>query len=173
MFVNCRWLAVLAGMCVFSVCARAQQDREQANQEAQSILKELIEIDSTDSVGSVTAAAEAMAKRLLAVGFPEKDVVVAGPNNRKKNMVARFRGMGKRKPILFIGHLDVVEAKRTDWTTDPLFLRDSSGYAYYQTDFLGTPQQLTDASGSVRWSATYSIPRPASRRWTAIEWRRE
>ncbi len=130
MFVNCRWLAVLAGMCVLSVGARAQQDREQANQEARSILKELIEIDSTDSVGSVTAAAETMAKQLLAAGFPEKDVVVAGPNNRKKNMVARFRGMGKRKPILFIGHLDVVEAKRTDWTTDPFQFVEKDGFFY-------------------------------------------
>jgi acetylornithine deacetylase/succinyl-diaminopimelate desuccinylase-like protein len=71
-----------------------------------------------------------MAKRLLAVGFPEKDVVVAGPNNRKKNMVARFRGMGKRKPILFIGHLDVVEAKRTDWTTDPFQFVEKDGFFY-------------------------------------------
>ena len=127
--VNYRWLTMFAGLSVFCLCAQGQS-REQANQEGRSILKELIEINSTDSVGSVTAAAEAMAKRLRAAGFAENDVIVAGPNNRKKNMVARFRGMGKRKPILFIGHLDVVEAKREDWTTDPFQFVEKEGYFY-------------------------------------------
>ena len=111
-------LALLLGSFGLSCCVNAQ-NREEANQEARSIFKDLIEINTTDSLGSVTAAAEAMAKRLRAGGFPDSDVNVAGPNNRKKNMVVRLRGTGKRMPVLFIGHLDVVEAKRADWTTDP------------------------------------------------------
>ena len=87
------------------------------------IFKQLIEINTTDSSGDNTAAARAMAKRLLDAGFPESDVKVLVPAGRpnKGNMVARLHGpaTGTLKPILMIGHLDVVEALRADWTTDP------------------------------------------------------
>jgi acetylornithine deacetylase/succinyl-diaminopimelate desuccinylase-like protein len=108
----------------------AAQDHEQANQEARAILKQLIAINTTESAGSATKAAEAMAKRLLDAGFPEKDVIVAGPDARKKNLVARLRGTGKRAPILFIGHLDVVEARREDWSMDPFQLIEVDGNFY-------------------------------------------
>lgn len=96
------------------------------------ILKQLVEINTTDSVGSTTVAAQAMVKRLLEAGFPAADVTVLGPNERKGNLVARFRGAntGSRKPILIIGHLDVVEARREDWTTDPFQLVEKDGYFY-------------------------------------------
>jgi acetylornithine deacetylase/succinyl-diaminopimelate desuccinylase-like protein len=71
-----------------------------------------------------------MAKRLLDAGFPAADVKVLGPNSRKGNMVARFRGTGARKPMLIIGHLDVVEARRSDWTTDPFQFIEKDGYFY-------------------------------------------
>src|SRR5215467_993719 len=86
---------------------------------ATDILRQLIEINTTDSVGSTTVAAEAMAKRLRDAGFPENDVIVMGPNSRKGNMIARLHGTGAHKPVLLIGHLDVVEAKRSHWTTSP------------------------------------------------------
>ncbi len=113
-------------------CAPIGQTQGQGHtkQLAQDIFKELIEINTTDSVGNVTTAAEAMAKRLREAGFAEGDIKVAGPNERKKNLVARFRGTGKRKPILFIGHLDVVEALRADWTTDPFEFIEKDGYFY-------------------------------------------
>jgi acetylornithine deacetylase/succinyl-diaminopimelate desuccinylase-like protein len=95
------------------------------------IFKELIEINTTDTeLGNVTTAAEAMAKRLRDAGFAAEDVQVLGPNDRKKNMVARLRGTGKHKPILLIGHLDVVEAKPEDWTTDPFKFIEKDGYFY-------------------------------------------
>src|SRR6202040_1862124 len=103
---------------------------DQTKQLAHDIFKQLIEINTTDSVGNVTTAAEAMAKRLRDGGLAEGDLHVAGPNERKKNLVARFRGTGKRKPILFIGHLDVVEALRSDWTTDPFEFIEKDGYYY-------------------------------------------
>ncbi len=106
------------------------QTVDQTKQLARDIFKQLIEINTTDSVGNVTTAAEAMAKRLRDGGFAEGDLHVAGPNERKKNLVARFRGTGKRKPILFIGHLDVVEALRSDWTTDPFEFIEKDGYFY-------------------------------------------
>src|SRR5450755_2096841 len=104
--------------------------REQMNQEARAIFQELIEINTTDSVGNVTTASEAIAKRLLAAGFSESDLKIAGPNERKKNMVLRYHGTGEKKPILFIGHLDVVEAKREDWSTDPFEFIEKDGYFY-------------------------------------------
>jgi acetylornithine deacetylase/succinyl-diaminopimelate desuccinylase-like protein len=112
--------------CAFALANSAQaqaqaqaQGHQPVNLEARAIFQQLIEINTTDSVGNVSTAAEAMAQRLLAAGFPEKDVIVAGPDERKKNLVARLRGTGQRKPILFIGHLDVVEAHREDWSMDP------------------------------------------------------
>ena len=71
-----------------------------------------------------------MAQRLLDAGFAKEDVLVLGPNDRKGNLVARFRGTGRAKPILFIGHLDVVEALRSDWTTDPFQFVEKDGYFY-------------------------------------------
>jgi acetylornithine deacetylase/succinyl-diaminopimelate desuccinylase-like protein len=94
------------------------------------IFRQLIEINTTDSVGSTTTAAQAMAKRLLDAGFPGSDVEVLGPNDRKGNMVARLRGTGGEKPVLFIGHLDVVEALRSDWTTDPFQFVTKDGFYY-------------------------------------------
>ena len=99
---------------------------------SREILQELIEINTTDSVGSPTVAAEAMRKRLLAAGFAAEDVTVLGPNERKGNLVARLRGAhaGGPKPILIIAHLDVVEARRSDWTTDPFRLVEQDGFFY-------------------------------------------
>jgi acetylornithine deacetylase/succinyl-diaminopimelate desuccinylase-like protein len=97
---------------------------------SRDIFKQLIEINTTDSVGSTTDAANAMAKRLLDAGFPADDITVLGPNARKGNLVVRFRGAGAHKPFLIIGHLDVVEARRSDWTTDPFQFVEKDGYFY-------------------------------------------
>ena len=73
-----------------------------------------------------------MAKRLLAAGFDARDMKVLGPNDRKGNLVVRYRGTDSAglKPILIIGHLDVVEARREDWTTDPFQFIEKDGYFY-------------------------------------------
>jgi acetylornithine deacetylase/succinyl-diaminopimelate desuccinylase-like protein len=97
---------------------------------ARDIFKELIEINTTDSTGNTTTAAEAMAARLKAAGFPASDVRVLGPNPRKGNLVARLRGSGAQKPILLLAHLDVVEAKREDWSFDPFAFTEKEGYFY-------------------------------------------
>src|SRR3954469_11144398 len=86
---------------------------------AREIFKQLVEINTTASAGSTTTAAEAVAARLKAAGFPAADVQVLGPNPRKGNLVARFRGTGARRPLLLLAHLDVVEARREDWSVDP------------------------------------------------------
>jgi acetylornithine deacetylase/succinyl-diaminopimelate desuccinylase-like protein len=94
------------------------------------IYKQLIEINTTDSIGNTTTAAVAMAERLKAAGFPPADIQVLGPNPRKGNLVARLRGSTNQKPILLVAHLDVVEAKREDWSLDPFKLTEQDGYYY-------------------------------------------
>ena len=98
---------------------------------ARDIFKQLIEINTTDTpAGSVTAAAEAAAARLRAAGFPPSDVQLLGPDPRKHNLVARYRGAGRRRPLLLVAHLDVVEASREDWTVDPFTLVEKDGFFY-------------------------------------------
>jgi len=94
------------------------------------IYQELIEINTTNSVGDNTRAAEAMARRLLNAGFPAADVQVLAPAPRKGNLVARLRGTGARRPLLLLAHLDVVEANREDWSVDPFKLLERDGYFY-------------------------------------------
>jgi len=127
------WKHCLAVAALFlAPMARAQTDdaNDATRQLARDIFKQLIEINTTDSVGSTTVAAEAMAQRMREAGFPAADVVVMGPNDRKGNMVARFHGTGGKKPVLLIGHLDVVEARREDWTTDPFQFVEKDGFYY-------------------------------------------
>jgi acetylornithine deacetylase/succinyl-diaminopimelate desuccinylase-like protein len=112
-----------------TLSAVAQLD-PQTRKLSRDIFEELVEINTTDSVGSTTVAAKAMAQRLLDAGFAKEDVQVLGPNDRKGNLVARIHGTGRAKPILFIGHLDVVEALRSDWTTDPFQFVEKDGYFY-------------------------------------------
>jgi len=97
---------------------------------SRDIFRQLVEINTTDSVGSTTAAAEAMRQRLLDAGFAPADAQVLGPNSRKGNLVARLHGTGARQPILIIGHLDVVEARREDWTANPFEFIEKDGYFY-------------------------------------------
>jgi acetylornithine deacetylase/succinyl-diaminopimelate desuccinylase-like protein len=94
------------------------------------ILKELIETNTTHSTGSVTLASERMAARLTAAGFPKADVQIVGSAEKKRNLVVRYRGSGTRKPVLFIAHLDVVEARREDWSIEPFVLTEKEGYFY-------------------------------------------
>jgi len=114
---------------VFAGGLRAQSN-DAANRLARDIYKQLIEINTTDSVGSTTVAAEAMAQRLRDAGYPASDVQVLGPNPRKGNLVARLRGTGAQKPMLLICHLDVVEARREDWSMDPFQFTEKDGYFY-------------------------------------------
>src|SRR5689334_9570085 len=103
---------------------------ESPNELARSIYQELIEINTTASAGDTTKAAEAMAQRLLTAGFPPDDIQVIASFPRRGNLVARYRGTGLRRPVLLLAHLDVVEAVREDWATDPFKLTERNGYFY-------------------------------------------
>jgi acetylornithine deacetylase/succinyl-diaminopimelate desuccinylase-like protein len=97
---------------------------------AHDIYKQLIEINTSFSTGATTPAARAIADRLRAEGFPASDIQVLGAADHKMNVVARYRGTGRGKPLLLLAHLDVVEAKRSDWSLDPFQLTEKDGFFY-------------------------------------------
>src|SRR5215469_503225 len=121
--------AALCALLVIAGEARAD-DLTPDQQLAHDIYKELVEIDTTTATGDTRRAAEAMAARLKAAGFPDEDVHAFSPAPRKGDLVARLHGTGKRKPILLVAHLDVVPAPREDWATDPFKLTEKDGYFY-------------------------------------------
>jgi acetylornithine deacetylase/succinyl-diaminopimelate desuccinylase-like protein len=99
--------------------------------EALDIFRQLIAVNTTDTAsGDNTKAAEAMAGRFREAGYPAADVRVLAPVARKGNLVVRLRGTGAARPVLFIGHLDVVEALRSDWSFDPFQLTEKDGFFY-------------------------------------------
>ena len=114
--------------------------------EARAIFKQLIEINTTDTPqGNVTTATQAMQKRFLDAGFPASDLHLLGPNARKMNLVVDYPGTDKsEKPVLFLCHVDVVEARRSDWHTDPFQFVEKDGYYYGR----GT-QDMKDSDATV------------------------
>lgn len=101
--------------------------------EARDIFKQLIEINTTDtSKGNVTTATSAMQKRFLDAGFAPDDVHLLGPDPNKQNLVVRIRAtpQSTEKPVLFLCHMDVVEALPSDWHTNPFEFVEKDGYFY-------------------------------------------
>lgn len=142
-WISCLLLPALLGSNLYAQSpALPETDRLLAH----DIFRQLVEINTTDSIGSVSEAAKAMSKRLLDAGFAPSDLTVIGPNDRKQNLVARYRGRSGSglKPVLLIGHLDVVEAKRSDWTTDPFQFVEQDAYFYGR----GT-QDMKDADAAM------------------------
>jgi acetylornithine deacetylase/succinyl-diaminopimelate desuccinylase-like protein len=132
-----RWLTVFSFTLLFSLASQNTScelshgiDTLNWYQKlAHDIFEELVEINTTSRYGS-TRAAEAMAARLRYYGYPASDIKVIGPDPLHKNLVARYHGKGKLRPILFICHLDVVEAYPEDWTVDPFTFLEKDGYYY-------------------------------------------
>ena len=124
--------AVLSCSLIICRSAGAQTDAATRHRElARDIFRELIEINTTHQFGS-TKAAEAIATRLKGAGFQGAELRVLGPQPDRHNLVARLRGSGNAKPILFIAHLDVVEARKEDWSPDiePFKFTERDGYFY-------------------------------------------
>ena len=131
-FRTCVRLLTLAILPALAAGAQpiSTQSLNPQQKQALDIYRELLEINTTASVGDTYKAAKAMAARLIAAGFPETDVHALQSGPKRGNLVARLRGTGRRKPILLVAHIDVVEAKRSDWTTDPFELVEKDGYFY-------------------------------------------
>jgi len=95
------------------------------------IFKQLIEINTTDTpLGNVTTGTAAMQKRFLDAGFAASEVHLLGPDTRKQNLVVRIKGKTIAKGVLFLGHMDVVEALPADWHTNPFQFVTKDGYYY-------------------------------------------
>ncbi len=120
-------LFIVLGSRPFSLSADPISPHQQL---ARDILAELVDINTVTATGDTAKAAEAMAARLRTAGFSSADVQVFTPAPHKGNLVARLRGTGARKPILLLAHLDVVEAKREDWSVDPFKFLEKDGYFY-------------------------------------------
>ena len=103
---------------------------EAEKQLAHDIYKEFIEVQSGFTTGATTPVAGAAAARLKSAGFADTDIFVGGANPKKANMVVRYHGKGTRKPLLLLAHIDVVEAKREDWSMDPFVFAEKDGYFY-------------------------------------------
>ena len=119
--------SITAAAQPFDSRALAQDKLPPYHQLGRDVLREVIETKTPTSVG-ITALSEKIAARFRAASFAAADVHVIGPTDRNKNVVVRYRGTGKQKPILLLGHLDVVEARREDWSFDPFVLTEKDGY---------------------------------------------
>jgi acetylornithine deacetylase/succinyl-diaminopimelate desuccinylase-like protein len=122
--------ALGACLSLLAPAALAQTKAPDGRELARDVFRELVELDTSQSAGDMLKAARAMSKRLLAAGLPEADVRVFETAAQRGNLVARLRGTGKKKPLLLLAHLDVVEAKREDWSFEPFKLTEKDGYFY-------------------------------------------
>ncbi|MDP9011962.1 MAG: M20/M25/M40 family metallo-hydrolase [Pseudomonadota bacterium] len=124
--------ALLLGVVPATAAVAATPLPPPADQQlARDMLKTLVEINTTHAQGS-TEAAKAIQDWLLTAGFSPSDVVLLAPDDHptKGNVIVRYRGKHSAKPILFLGHLDVVEAKPEDWSVDPFLLTEKDGWFY-------------------------------------------
>jgi acetylornithine deacetylase/succinyl-diaminopimelate desuccinylase-like protein len=116
---------------LFSSSSSAQTTRPESERKlAHDIYKEFVEIQSGFTTGATTPVAEAASARLRAAGFPESDMFLGGADPKKANLVVRYHGTGALKPILLLAHIDVVEAKREDWSMDPFQFIERDGFFY-------------------------------------------
>ncbi|HEV3332646.1 MAG TPA: M20/M25/M40 family metallo-hydrolase [Bryobacteraceae bacterium] len=124
---------VRSALCLIAplACFAASTMPPEADQRlAHDIYKEIVEIKSGFTTGATTPVVDAVAKRLRTAGFPESDIFIGGVIPTKANLVVRYHGTGKLKPILLLAHIDVVEAKREDWSMDPFVFTEKDGYYY-------------------------------------------
>src|ERR1700688_3817772 len=127
------WFASKILLLVFSYAAsaNAQTTRPDAEKQlAHDIYKQFIEIQSGFTTGATTPVAEIAVARLKAAGFADSDIFTGGAIPKKGNLVVRYHGAGARKPVLLLAHIDVVEAKREDWSTDPFQFLEKDGFFY-------------------------------------------
>ena len=122
-------------LCVLAAPAQPQVSPALRPDQAafRALFEELVETNTTLSSGSCTLAAERMAARFRAAGFANSQLTLfATPEHPKEGgLVAVYPGTSRTiRPLLLVGHLDVVEARREDWTRDPFTLFEENGYFY-------------------------------------------
>lgn len=155
--------ALAAALPLVSVAAPAPTPGPVSPPEYQAlsreIVKQLVEIDTTYDKGTAPAA-QAIAQRLIAAGFPAADVQVLTPAAfpTKSNVVVRYHGTGKARPVLFIGHLDVVNARPSEWTSDPFKLTERNGILYGRGVFDMKGEDAAVLTGLIRLKREGYVP---------------
>ena len=123
-------VAVALGVVTLAPLA-AQSPGDPAQREAREILAEMVTLNTSLQRGDVTPLAEELAARFRRAGVPAADVQVIGPEAKNRNLVVRIRGKGTARPVLFLAHLDVVDALRGDWSLEPFALTEQrDGWLY-------------------------------------------
>jgi acetylornithine deacetylase/succinyl-diaminopimelate desuccinylase-like protein len=124
------WLIACLLVCPGIILGQSSST-DRNRQREREILTELIQINTSDSAGNTPELAARIARRLEGAGFPKADIRMLGFSPRYQSLVVRYRGrsVGK-KPIMLMAHLDVVDARREDWSTDPYRLLEKEGYYY-------------------------------------------
>jgi acetylornithine deacetylase/succinyl-diaminopimelate desuccinylase-like protein len=131
--VSIRSMLSSAAACLLAAAWSSQLSAQTADPQTleREILKELVEINTSDSAGHTADAAKAVAGRLIAAGVPDTDIRILGYDAKHQSLVARYRGRpGTAKPILLMAHMDVVDARKEDWSFDPFQFRELDGYYY-------------------------------------------
>ena len=126
-----RLAAAFAAMFIaLTASAAAQAPSEAARAEALDIYRRIVAFDTSVEGGQTPAMANYLAQRFRAGGFPAADVHVI-PLENTAALVVRYRGDGSGgRPILFLAHMDVVPARRSDWERDPFTLVEENGYFF-------------------------------------------
>lgn len=155
--------SALASLVLLSSATLVQAKPTGADETAfRALYKQLVEINTTLSVGSCTSAAKAMAARLKAAGLADEDLQILAPPERPNDgaLIARYPGSDtKAEPILLLAHLDVVEARREDWERDPFTLVEENGFFYARgaSDDKAMAAVFTDSL--IRYKAEGFVPR--------------
>lgn len=126
-------LAIALVLGASAAAGAADQDLRPDQAEFRALYKELVETNTTLSAGSCTLAAERMAARLRAAGIADRQITLFSVPEAPKDggLVVVYPGTAKTlKPMLLLAHIDVVEAKREDWTRDPFTLIEENGQFY-------------------------------------------
>ena len=108
----------------------AQAPTDAAQREARDILSEMISINTSARRGGTTVLAQKLAARFRTAGVPDADIHLLGAEAKDQNLVVRIRGKGTAKPVLFLAHLDVVDAMRSDWSMEPYQVTEQDGWLY-------------------------------------------
>jgi acetylornithine deacetylase/succinyl-diaminopimelate desuccinylase-like protein len=127
-----------------------------------ALYKELVETDTSFPAGSCTMAAERVAARMRAAGFTDQDLHLIVPPDHPKdgNLVVIYPGRDpKAKAVLLLAHIDVVAAKREDWTRDPFTLVEEGGYFYARGSFDDKAQAAIWADTLIRYRKAGYKPR--------------
>lgn len=123
-------LNILFVLFLVNVFSFAQEKLAEPQILLQNIFKDLIETNTSNENGNTTIACRLITKQLLDYGFSGKDINILALDSTKGNLIVRFKGSDKNKPLLLLAHLDVVDANKGDWKFDPFKLTESDGFYY-------------------------------------------